>query len=234
MGERRTYRLDLAYDGSRFDGFQKQGDTHRTVESVLLEGLRPFVPELTKLAVGGRTDKGVHARGQVVSFYCREELPVAEVCARVEDAGGGDVAIVDMRRVPRVFHASFSATARAYVYRVSAPDLDVPLLDAMMVQLVGRRCFHAFARRTPEGQSTVRRLMVARVSSDGANSARFELVGDRFLRRQVRVLVATALREMRNRAPSEALLELSQRRERAMTAPPAPADGLCLMSVSYV
>lgn len=234
VGERVTYRVDLAYDGSRFDGFQRQGDERRTVESVLVGALRHFVPELTKVAVGGRTDKGVHARGQVVSFYCRREIPGDDIRLHIEGAGRGDLAVLGVRRVPRVFHASFSAVARAYTYRVSARDLDIPRLDAMLGQLVGRRCFHAFSRRTPEGQSTVRRLLSARVFRDGPESARFELVGDGFLRHQVRVLVATALREMRNRAPAEVLLEMSRRGERAKTAPPAEAGGLWLMSVSYV
>jgi tRNA pseudouridine(38-40) synthase len=169
----------------------------------------------------------------VVSFWARRPLPVAEVVDTIEVAGRGAIAVSSMREVTRSFHASFSATSRTYVYRVSAADLDVPRLDAMVGALVGRRCFHAFARRTPRGQTTVRHLMRARVHHDGPGRARFELHADRFLRRQVRVLVATALREMRNGAPPTALLELSLRGERAATAPPADADGLYLMGVSY-
>ena len=203
------------------------------MESVLVAAIQPFLSVPARIAAGGRTDKGVHAQGQVVSFHCRRALPLDEVAAAIEAAGKGNIAVLRTRLVPRAFHATFSARARWYRYRVAAPDLDVPRLDAMLGALVGRRCFHAFARRTPETQSTVRHLYQARALYDGGGRVRFELVADRFLRRQVRVMVATALREMRNGATSSALLELSQRGDRAATEPAADADGLYLMSIDY-
>lgn len=232
LPSRHTYRFDLAYDGSRFAGFQQQPGL-RTVESVVLRALQPMVPELPRVAVAGRTDRGVHARGQVISFWSRTPLSIPRAVDAIEAAGAADLAVVAAREVPRVFHASFSARHRTYVYRLRAPDVDPGRLDSMLGALVGRRCFNAFARRTPHGQSTVRHMMSARACIDGPERVRIELTADRFLRRQVRVIVATALVETRNGAPPHALLELSERGDRAATAPPADPGGLCLTHVGY-
>ncbi len=70
---RTTYRIDLAYDGSDFAGFCRQPG-RRSVESVLVQALQPFIPKLSSVACGGRTDRGVHAIGQVISFYCARPL----------------------------------------------------------------------------------------------------------------------------------------------------------------
>ena len=226
---RHTYRVDLAYDGSLFAGFRQQ-QGQRTVERALLEALDRFVPGIGSVGVGARTDRGVHATGQVISFYARGSLPLHDVGEAIEQQG---LVVRDIRGAPNSFHASFCARARRYVYRLCEQELDVPRRDALVGALVGRRCFHAFARRTPRDASTIRRLIEARVRGDGPERVRFELCADRFLRRQVRVMVATALREMRRGAPTDALLELSKRRDRAATAPPAPAGGLFLVGVTY-
>ncbi len=232
MAARFTYRLELAYDGSRFAGFQAQRG-QRTVESVLLAGIGGWVPELRRVAVGGRTDRGVHALGQVVSFWSRAPIELEALRERLETSAEGELLVLEMRPVPSSFHASFSAVSRSYAYRLRAPGLDVSRLDALVGALVGRRCFSAFARDTPREQSTVRRLMRARVLSEGEGAARFELTADGFLRRQVRVIVATAVRAMAEGAPLDALLSLCESGDRGATAPPAPAEGLWLMAVGY-
>ncbi len=232
VGERHTYRMDLAYDGSRYAGYQQQV-SQVTVESTLLRALQPYIPDLRRVAVAGRTDKGVHAEGQVVSFWARRALPLSELSASIEALAEGAITVLGAHGVPRAFHASFSARARSYEYRLAAEGLDVAHLDALMRALQGRRCFHAFARGTPIGQDTIRQLRRVRAIADGRGGVRFELVADRFLRRQIRVIVATAIREMNDGASCSALLELSERGDRTATAPPADPDGLYLVSVSY-
>ena len=226
---RHTYRIDLAYDGSAFAGFQQQRG-QRTVESELLAALRPFVPDLPRVAVGGRTDKGVHAAGQVVSFWSRAPLDRQQIRRAIEMHGGGAIDVHAITEVPRSFHATFCARSRVYRYAVEH-DADVEAINAMLHRLRGERSFHAYARRTPPEQNTVLRLIRANAHRQGG-TLRFELEADRFLRRMVRVLVATALREATGEQPLR-MLALAEGGERQATAPPAPPDGLTLWRVNY-
>jgi tRNA pseudouridine38-40 synthase len=233
VGTRHTYRLDIAYDGAPFAGFQQQLD-QPTVESALLSALRPFVPELPRVAVGGRTDRGVHALGQVVSFWSRAALPLEGVCEAIHQAAPGAIEVKAMTEVPRRFHASFSALRRHYRYRLRDDGaLDAQRLDRMLDALVGERCFQAFARQTPPGTTTVRSLERAWVERIDERHLALNFVADRFLRRQVRVMVATAAREAATGGADDALVRLSDGGDRGATARPAPADGLYLVAITY-
>jgi tRNA pseudouridine38-40 synthase len=228
-----TYRVELAYDGSAFCGFARQPGS-KTVEGALVDALRSLVPELTRVSVGGRTDRGVHATGQVVSFWSRVELDPDEVAAAIDESQPSDWAVREVRLVPRWFHASFSARERRYVY-LSADEGDVPIdrLDRMLGALVGRRCFGAFARDTARGAPTVRNLREARARHAGDGQIRMDFAADGYLRRQIRVLVATALREAHAGAPEDVLVRIADSGDRRRTAPPADPGGLTLTRVSY-
>ena len=109
--KRHTYRAEIAYDGSAFAGFCRQPGL-RTVESTLVEALQPFIPELRGVAVGGRTDRGVDAAAQVISFWSR---PALELVALHEAIGGvapGALSLLSLREVPRSFHARPSSRSR--------------------------------------------------------------------------------------------------------------------------
>ncbi|MEZ4447141.1 MAG: tRNA pseudouridine synthase A [Polyangiaceae bacterium] len=236
-GPRHTYRATIAYDGSAFAGFREQRGAE-TVEGRLLVALRELMPEITRLACGGRTDRGVHATGQVVSFWSRGALPLPALAEVIDGAAPGRIALVDLRPVPRRFHAGFSAMGRRYCYVVSdAEGREPERLDAMLRALVGERCFSAFARDTEAGKSTVRRLYAASVRRAGAlwgpDALRFDLHASGFLRRQVRVTVATALREAAAGSPADVLVALAATGDRRATAPPADPGGLYLTGIDY-
>jgi tRNA pseudouridine38-40 synthase len=232
-----TYRLELAYDGAAFAGYARQPGQH-TVEGCLVEALAPLVDPLPRLAVAGRTDKGVSALAQVVSFRVRAPLDLAELAARIDGAHPGALVLQDARVVPRWFHAQFSARARRYVYHLPDPDEahDPARVDRLLLGLLGRRCFSAFARDTPRGKTTVRRLIDARARRavhQGQAALRIDLLADAFLRKQVRVMVATAIREAAADAPDEALATIAASGDRTRAAPPAPAEGLVLVRAVY-
>lgn len=228
-----TYRVTLAYDGAHFAGYARQpGET--TVEGCLYQGLARLADPLPHLAVAGRTDRGVSASGQVVSFRLRDRYPEVKIFSALDIHP--QIALSEVRQVPRSFHAQFSALERHYSYlHPDIPDLDPRQVDRMLAALLGRRCFTAFARDTPKDQNTVRWLKQAtcrRVGQDGATWLRFDFAADAFLRRQIRILVATALAEA-NKKNDDALLQLAERRDRHLTAKAAPAEGLCLVKVVY-
>jgi tRNA pseudouridine38-40 synthase len=232
-----TYRLELAYEGTAFAGYARQPGQH-TVEGCLLEALAPLVTPLPRLAVAGRTDKGVSALAQVVSFRVSAPLDLAELASRIDAAHPGALVLQDARVVPRWFHAQFSARARRYVYLLPDPDEahDPVRVDRLLLALLGRRCFSAFARDTPPGKTTVRRLIEARARRavhQGQAALRVDLLADAFLRKQVRVMVATALREAAAGAPDDALVTIAASADRTRSAPPAPAEGLVLVRAVF-
>jgi len=231
---RPTYRLTLAYDGAAFAGYARQPGA-RTVEGELREALAAFEPRAW--AVGGRTDRGVSAQAQVISLRLPRPAPAEALQDAIDARAPGALACLEVREVERRFHAAFSARARRYAYLApAAPDLDIPRLQALLTGLVGRRCFSAYARDTRPGQGTVRTLWEARVESrhEGERPVlAFHFFADAFLRKQVRVMVATALREARAGAPPERLAELAARGDRAATAWPAAPEPLRLVRIVY-
>lgn len=227
MAPRRTFKVTLAYDGAAFAGFARQPD-RVTVEGALLEALADVA---SSVSVAGRTDRGVSATGQVVSFHTRANVGPDDITKRIDRAAPDALIARHVEEVPRRFHATFSAVARAYVYFVET-DVDAARVDRLLCALTGRRDFFAFARDTPRDAKTVRTLWWARARSDRAR-LRVDLVADGFLRRQVRVLTATAIAAVEADAPDDHLLAIAAAQDRKRTAHPLPPEGLYLDRVFY-
>ena len=232
-----TYRVLLAYDGRAFAGFARQPGQH-TVEAVLRAVLRQVAPDFKAFAVAGRTDRGVSAVGQVVSFRSGTPNLVSHLHRAIDEVDPGKLACLEVQVVPRWFHAQHSAVSRTYVYFTDSfdPALDVARLDRLLGALIGTRCFSAFARDTPPGASTIRRLMDAQARTttlDTRKGVRFEFTANAFLRRQVRIMVSTGLREAMADAPDDRLVELAETGDRRLTAPAADPFGLTLVHVGY-
>ncbi|MEO1232260.1 MAG: hypothetical protein AAFZ18_25510 [Myxococcota bacterium] len=203
------------------------------------EALTPLAPGLRRFAVAGRTDRGVSASGQVVSFRADEALHLDTLGAAVDASAPGELTCLRSRYAPHGFHAQFWARARRYAYHYPAPQGSWRLasgLDRRMRALVGRRCFHAFARETPIGRSTVRHLFRAGCQPghlDETPVLRFELCADGFLRRLVRVVVATALDAAWASAPDGILRDLAETQDRSRTSSPAPPEPLVFVGPVY-
>src|SRR3954463_4760932 len=167
-------RLDLAYDGTDFHGWARQRASVRTVEGVVLDALEVVLRERPSVSVAGRTDAGVHARGQVVSFTTDEGADPERIRRSVNDIVGPEVVVRAVRWAPPWFDARFSAAGREYVYRVDvgeAPDpfsarfvwhrpraVSVQAMRRAARDLVGEHDFSSFCRAPRGERSTVRRL----------------------------------------------------------------------------
>src|SRR6266540_1923103 len=175
----RVVSLTLAYDGTGFHGWAKQRE-QRTVEGVLETALQRFLRDVPKLSVAGRTDAGVHARGQVASFRAAEVVDVARLQPGLNALLAPEVVVTDARVVPNGFHARHNATAREYRYRIETgpyPDpftarfvwhrpgeLSLPRMRAAARELVGEHDFASFCRQPRDGSGTVRNLQRLAIS----------------------------------------------------------------------
>jgi tRNA pseudouridine38-40 synthase len=254
-------RLDLAYDGTEFSGWAAQPG-RRTVEGVLSSALATILrlPDPVQLTVAGRTDAGVHARGQVVHADLPEAAwvgvpgrsdrsPEAASVTRLNGILPPDVVVHRASHAPDGFDARFAATRRRYVYRlcddpsaldplrrretvVSKRELDVAAMDAAAGQLVGLGDFAAFCKRR-EGATTIRTLLeyTWRRADDGVLEA--TVVADAFCHSMVRALVGAAVPVGEGRYAVVWPLEVMRARVRDPRVTVMPAHGLSLEEVTY-
>jgi tRNA pseudouridine38-40 synthase len=237
-----TTRLDLEYLGTGFAGWARQPGL-RTVQGELEQALGVLLRRPVELTVAGRTDRGVHAWGQVASY---QGEPVDSVA--VNALIGPDVAVRAVRRTPPGFDARRDALSRTYCYRVlhrrerSAFErrhalwwphrLDRDLLHACAAAVAGRHDFTAF---TPKETDHVRfeRDVAAARWEDRGDILELWIEADSFLRHMNRTLVGTMLEVAGGRRSHEAFLALLEGRPRAEAGPTAAAHGLHLAAVAY-
>lgn len=246
---RTTWACSIAYFGPSFHGYAWQPlEPERTVQGALEGAIRPLLRGRHEAVVdcAGRTDAGVSAVGQLVSFYAWPPIDAEELRAAVDACAPSELRLLSAARVPREFHATFSALWRRYVYllplRAGDDDVCARSLDAQLAPLVGvPRDYAALGRGVPRGKRTSATLHHAsarrvRLAGSASDAVRIDVVADRFIRRQVRTLVATAILAARDsRASGEAgtLLRRACGGRQEDTAVAAPALGLCLAEAGY-
>jgi tRNA pseudouridine38-40 synthase len=241
-----TYRLDLAYDGAGFHGYARQQSV-RTIQGELEAALEPFTGPVETF-VAGRTDRGVHAAAQVVSFTVAAPIDTSSVARSLNRRLGPEIAVKRLAEAPEGFHARFSAVGRAYEYQVldsEAPDpflarvswhvsqpLDVAAMDAAASHLLGEHDFAAFCKRR-EGATTVRALQRLDWARGPDGVVVVAVSADAFCHSMVRSLVGAMLDVGRGRRAVDWPAGLLARGERASDVGVAPAHGLTLVGVDY-
>ena len=245
----RVIRLVVAYDGTLFRGWASQRDPAlRTVEGTLGDALALITGERPPLSVAGRTDAGVHARGQVVSFPTGSGLGPERISLAVNSMLGPEVVVRDAGDAPAGFDARFSASARLYRYRIDEGAVADPFrarfvwhrpgrlalvpMRAAARQLVGEHDFSSFCRQPGGGRSTTRRLQRLTADREGE---RLELGfrANAFCHQMVRALVGTLVGVGDGRIDPAEIPEILASRDRGAAGQLAPAHGLTLERVVY-
>lgn len=243
------YRLIIEYDGTPFVGWQVQA------EGVSVQGaLETAVAKLTRETAGirgaGRTDAGVHARGQVAHFDLEKEWPADKIRDGLNFyLKPKPVVVLDAARVPADFDARFSATARHYLYRILARrsppalernrvwwmpriGLDAEAMRDAAAVLVGRHDFTTFRAVQCQAKSPIRTLDKLDVTTmDG--EIRIEASARSFLHNQVRSIVGSLKLVGEGKWTKDDLRAALEARDRTACGPVAPASGLYLMAVDY-
>ena len=241
-----TLRLDLAYDGSGFRGYAFQ-DGLRTVQGDLEAALNTVLGHRVETAVAGRTDAGVHARGQVVSFHVDEEVDLERLGRSLNGIVGPVIAVNSITTVDDGFHARFSAKWRRYRYSMSigiVPDplarafewhvgssLDFGGMEATAGEFIGEHDFSAFCRSV-EGRTNVRRVDESRWESDG-DRLHFWITANAFCQQMVRSIVGLCYDVGRGFTPVGSVREIIESGDRGRVATVAPPHGLTLWEAGY-
>ncbi len=240
-----NYKLRLEYDGTDFSGFQIQPNV-RTVQGELQGALKTLFPRDFCLAAAGRTDAGVHARGQVVNVRAEKEFP-PEVLMRALNANlPADVVVKTAERVPADFHARFSACRRRYTYRISRVPValerhfvwhipfpvDEDVLQACAKIILGQTDFESFTKSGAEVNSYTCEIAESRWEFESFHLT-FHLAANRFLHNMVRILVGTMIEVGRGRFSLEDFEKMFAAHDRRAAGLTAPARGLTLEEVRY-
>jgi len=243
-----VYRLTISYRGTAYAGWQRQPGV-TTVQQTVEEAIAALAGETPSVAGAGRTDAGVHARGQVARVELARVLPSRALVHGVNHHLPEDIRILAARRISPRFDARRSALSKEYVYRLVrapvlspldalfavrvAPDLDLEAMAAAARALVGRHDFTAFALAGGAHRQPFRTVFEAGWEEAAGGGVRFRIVGDGFLRGMVRSIVGTLLETGRGRRPPESVAALLTGAPRAAAGPTAPAAGLTLERVLY-
>jgi tRNA pseudouridine38-40 synthase len=243
------YKLTIEYDGGPFAGWQRVGEGLPSVQGALETAVQRLCGEHADVIGAGRTDSGVHARGQVAHVDLAKSMRADVVRDALNAHLRPDpVAVLAAEEVAPDFHARFSATARAYLYRIVnrradlalergrawriARELDVQTMQQAAARLLGQHDFTTFRDSQCQADSPVKTLDIANVERCGEEVLlRFEARS--FLHRQVRSMTGTFVEAGLGKLTPDDVADALAARDRARCGQVAPADGLCLMRVDY-
>lgn len=254
----RNFRMILQYEGTRYQGWQKQESTDNTIQGKLEALLSKMVGERVEVHGSGRTDAGVHALGQVANFHANTAKSPREILEYMNFYLPEDIAVVELTEVSERFHSRLNAKGKTYCYRVinsSLPHvfdrryahteeeaLDVEAMQKAAEYLIGTHDFKAFTSNKRSKKSTVRTIesiTIEKVESTSlygsgkADEIRFTYSGNGFLYHMVRILTGTLLEVGKHKRKPGDIVGILSSGNRENAGELAPAKGLTLMEVRY-
>lgn len=245
-----NFKITVEYDGRGFAGWQRQaGGAGRTVQGVLEEALGRLCDHKVTLHGSGRTDAGVHARGQVGSFETASSRTAEQIIKGGNCLLPMDVVILAAEEAATDFHARFSARGKIYEYDFSTSltrrpllyqkawwvgeGLDWAAMERALPHLLGEHDFAAFQSTGSDTKSSVRTIARAELSDAGPDLRRLTLEGNGFLRHMVRAIAGFLVEIGRGRRRAEDVPGIIRAARRSLSGPTAPPDGLYLAEVLY-
>ncbi len=243
----RNIKLTIAYDGTDFHGFQVQPNL-RTVQGMLQETLEAVVKHPVSIIGSGRTDAGVHARGQVVNFHTSARIPLEKWPIVFNTRLPDDLVVLSAEEMPEGFHSRFDAKGKVYRYQVDLnPQPNVftrhysyhypypvriePMIEAAR-HLVGRHDFTSFCAANTPVEDKVRRLYAVDVEA-AEGLLTITCHGEGFLYNMVRIIAGTLLDVGRGKFAPNEIPDIIQAKDRARAGVTAPAHGLTMWEVLY-
>lgn len=243
-----NYKAIVQYEGTRYRGWQVQGNTQNTIQGKLEELLSRMEGSTVEVHGSGRTDAGVHAAGQVISFRCGEGRSCGEILEYMNRYLPADIGVVSVEEAEPRFHARLWAVRKRYVYRIwnsALPDvfgrrfsvqvlekLDVEAMREAAKHLCGRHDYRAFCSLKRYKKSTVRTVEEILVRRDG-DRIEIGYIGDGFLYHMVRILTGTLVEVGLGLRRAESMGEIIESRDREKAGRLMPPEGLMLMGVDY-
>ncbi len=244
----RNIVIEVSYDGTKYSGFQRQGNTKNTIEDKLLGVIGRMCPDVIEIHGSGRTDAGVHARKQVVNFKTGSDLNTDDMIKGINDFLPEDIRVNRLYEADLRFHSRLNAKEKEYRYiidsnlyrdvfirRYSAhitEALDLDKMSAAAGIFIGEHDFRSFTDMKQKNKSTVRTVYDIDITSqDGIITIKYK--GNGFLYHMVRIMTEYLIKCGKGIMKAEDLLGLLEKKERIKSDGLAPASGLILYDVKY-
>ena len=246
----RHFKITFEYDGSAFCGWQAQGQGERTVQGELEAVLLRIFKQAVKVIASGRTDSGVHAQGQVVSFSADTRMKPLEIKRALNSLLPADIAVHDAKEVSSDFHAQYNVKEKTYRYTVLNSKhrsvflrdrvyfypyaLNIPLMRKAARYLVGQHDFKSFQAYDPlrAERQTVRTIKKLVIKKEG-ELLTIDFTADGFLYKMVRNITGMLLASGSGRLALDEIPQILKAQNRQAAPETAPPQGLCLMAVKY-
>ena len=244
----RNIKLLIAYDGSRYNGWQRQENTENTIQGKLETLLSKMTGEMVEIHGSGRTDAGVHAKGQVANFHTDTKMTIEEIKEYMNEYLPMDIAVLEAKDAAERFHSRLNVKrktycyhiwnsqvpnvfARKYSYQVPEP-LDLEAMKKAAFYLLGTHDFKSFCARKKMKKSTVRMIESIDFQKEG-DMIQITYRGNGFLYNMVRILTGTLIEVGKGERQPEEMKEILESQDRAKAGFTAPAQGLFMERVAY-
>lgn len=244
----RNFRIVLQYEGTRYQGWQKQESTDNTIQGKLENILTKMVGTIVEVHGAGRTDAGVHARGQVAHFKVETDMSETEILDYMNQYLPEDIAVISIKEAGERFHARLNAVGKVYQYRIVNSNiphvfdrryvhvveepLDLEKMRKAADVLTGTYDFKAFTSAKRGKKSTVRTIESIDINKCG-DEVVLTYRGDGFLYHMVRILSGTLIEVGLSNRSVESVFEILKSLDRKNAGFLAPAKGLTLIEVLY-
>ncbi|MDE6759685.1 MAG: tRNA pseudouridine(38-40) synthase TruA [Lachnospiraceae bacterium] len=249
-----SYKCLTAYEGTRYNGWQKQGNTTNTIQCRLEEILSKMIGESIEITASGRTDAGVHALGQVFHFHCSAELLKDDngkiFLTEINSFLPKDIRLLNIESCSSRFHARLNAVKKTYQYRIDtsaygnlflrntahhiASPMDISAIKNGASLLLGTHDFKSFCSNKRLKKSSIRTIYDIHIEEDKANHLLlFTFTGNGFLYNMVRILSGTLIEIGLGLRTPEEIPAILEGCDRALAGHTAPAKGLFLLQVFY-
>lgn len=249
-----AYKCITAYEGTRYNGWQKQGNTANTIQEKIEKILSKMLDEPIEITASGRTDAGVHALGQVFHFHCSKDLLKTNTSSTFLTTLNGylpkDIRILSLDACPERFHARLNAQKKTYQYRIDtsaygnlflyntshhiATPLDIDAMKKSAGYLLGTHDFKSFCSNKRMKKSSIRTIYDIRIEEDEKEQLLLlTFTGNGFLYNMVRILSGTLIEVGLGMRRPEDIPSILKGCDRGLAGHTAPAKGLFLVSVSY-
>ncbi|WP_199535078.1 MULTISPECIES: tRNA pseudouridine(38-40) synthase TruA [unclassified Roseburia] len=243
-----NYKMILQYDGSRYSGWQVQGNTEQTIQGKLQSVLEKMTGEEIEIHGSGRTDAGVHAMGQVANFKLQSAYEPEEIKRYCNQYLPEDIVVLEVSEVPLRFHSRLNAIKKTYCYRIFlgekpdvfrrkyvtpvAENLDINKMKAAAEVLLGTHDFTSFCGNRHFKKSAVRTIYEIRLE-EKTDELDIYFTGNGFLQNMVRILTGTLLEVGTGKQEVCEMKEILEGRNRSLAGTMAAAKGLVLVNVEY-
>lgn len=245
IGQR--FKLIVAYDGTNYNGFARQPNGV-TIQETLEQAIEKIVQHKVHIIGAGRTDTGVHARGQCCVFDSPTKIPAERLVAAINSKLPLDIAVKSVEIVPETFHPRFGAKRKTYRYQILNSKvrdpfqgkyallypyhLDIELMKAAATHMIGEHDFVCFCSAGSTVKGTVRTIYDINITKDG-DMVSVDICGNGFLYNMVRIIIGTLIKVNEGKLSTDDISKIIESKKRELAGPTAPPQGLTMVEIEY-